>query len=419
MLSNSGAMLICSESSSNSTNNEQTTPSEDVYLSSGDQYVVLHENGLKITYVGRVKYYPNSMEIPIIIENNSGIDTRILCGTVANGWQTHAAYTGSIIKNGAKAKQSFFLYFDEIDFTTYEEIQTLQLIFTAKDEYGNCLLEKESAVLHPNADTNSEFFLTEDFVGEWREINNRDMIIFNSDGTGRSSYVKWSSSNSYSKYDNEIFTWKLKGDTLAIDTQNSTFRKDINGSFDIAKDGDFIKLEKNGLVFIKPPHTTNLSIGDSATTDMMSFSLTQFQMAQEIYVNTRIIPTYLKPCKDGTGYNAGDNLTYALPEFEVMNLDKEPVKGSDWEIMIDYNNGFIYYGNGDSSIDQPYIEGAGYGAKQAPTLKPLVKGKGKTAIEVSKILQDDHQSPLKLIVRLPSHEFGMEYFEYDLRLPIK
>jgi len=243
------------------------------------------------------------------------------------------------------------------------------------------------------------------------------MIIFNDDGTGKSSYVKWSSSNSYSKHDNETFAWKLKGDTLVIDTQSSTFRKDINGSFDIVKDEDSIKLEKNGLVFIKPPRTTNLSIGDTVTTDMMSFSLTQFQMAPEIYVNTHIIPIHLKPCKDGTGYNAGDNMTFALPEFEVMNLDKEPIKGSDWEILIDYNDGFIYYGNGDSSIDHPYIDGAGYGAKQAPTLKPLVKGNGRTAIEVAKILQDDQQSPLKLIIRLPSHEYGIEYFEYNLRLP--
>lgn len=421
LMSSTGVNLTYSAPKKEDDTDAQAEAAEDVYLSDGEKYVVLEENDVKITYAGEGSHSTNTVALSLIVENNSDINIHVKCASVANGWQTNYLYTGGVINSGAKAKQTVNIFHDDVDFTTYPEIETLQLLFTVEDEYKNKLFEKESAVLHLHgtADNNgttaeTAAFSDEDLIGEWVEINNRDTINLNSDGNGTSTYIIRKSANVTQPHIDESFTWKISGNALFVEGRLLTFREDVNGSFDIVQDGDEIRLEKNGLVFIKPHRTTDLKIGDTVKTDMMAFTLTEFQMAQEIYVNYQILPTYLKPCTDGSGYSAGDNETYALPVFRVMNLDKDPIHGENWEILIDYNDGFIYHGNGDTTIYQ-YIEGAGLASKQAPTLKPLVEGEGRTAIKVAKILQEDKDSPLKLIVRLPSREFGIEYFEYDLR----
>ena len=395
---------------------------EDVYLAEGEQYVVLEEQGVKVTFAGEGTHPTNALNLSVIIENNSEYNIQVKCASVANGWQTNGLYTGGVVNSGAKAKQNVSIFHDDVDFTSYQEIETLQLLFTVVDDYKNELFKKDSAVLHLNGKANSDeaaaetdAFTNENITGEWVEINYRDIIIFDADGNGKSTYIIRKSANVTQSHIDERFTWKISGNSLNVEGRTSTFREDVNGSFDIVQDGDTIRLEKNGLVFIRPPRTTDLKIGDAVKTDMMSFTLTKFDMAQNITVDYWYLPNYLRPCKDGSGYNAGDNNTYALPEFKVVNLDKNPIYGESWEIMIDYNDGYVYYGNSTAPSTEFYIDGAGLSSQKASALTPLVEGEGRAAITVAKALQDDKDAPLKLIVRLPSHEFGIEYFEYDLR----
>lgn len=168
----------------------------------------------------------------------------------------------------------------------------------------------------------------------------------------------------------------------------------------------------------KPAAAIN-RIGDIISTDTIEFTLKSFQFGYKLSLESD--DTFYLPTDANKGLAAGDGKVYVIFDFDVTNLAKESISGTDVCGMdskynksdlyqIDYKDGYIF-DNGDyAALDLASISG---NYNYNPVIDPLETIKFRGIIKCQDVVETDKDSPLLLRVFLPSNN-GKEEFVYSL-----
>ena len=145
-------------------------------------------------------------------------------------------------------------------------------------------------------------------------------------------------------------------------------------------------------------------MGEKAETDMMTFMPSKYSYASRVN-------DIVKPTTGGIMFSPGDGLTWAIVHCQVSSPNRERISGKQWKISLDYKDGIVY-SSSDSGMH--YIEGSSHKLSQAPEFSSSSNLESRIAFKVAEKMKNDKSSPLKLIVQLPSKEYGYQIFEYDI-----
>ena len=149
---------------------------------------------------------------------------------------------------------------------------------------------------------------------------------------------------------------------------------------------------------------------------MAEFTLTNFEFRKGIYTGTQA--EMINGNGDLLAPDSG--MVFANPSFTLRNLSKNSYDVQNAVSMsVDYNDGFLYtmddhssYITHDGGIWTRYASGGGRG--QIPTLSPLLTKEYEYFISILDLIETDTDSPLRLIVYLPS-QTGTVEFVYRMR----
>ena len=163
---------------------------------------------------------------------------------------------------------------------------------------------------------------------------------------------------------------------------------------------------------------TELSIGESAKTDTVELTVKDVYFVDKLSVYT------YTPTDSASGIVAGDGNIYICIRFDIKNMGKDTLEWEDYSAFeVDYNEGYIFSAFNDTNYS--YLvepDGSGYvsfsngssSSKGAPDLLPLSGDELLMIIEVSKMLEEDTESPLKIKIELPSGISEKEFI-YNVR----
>lgn len=159
---------------------------------------------------------------------------------------------------------------------------------------------------------------------------------------------------------------------------------------------------------------TVLEIGETAETDIVEFTLDTIRFADKVSLD---YGEWLKPVNGSGGLSAGDGNVFVWFSFTAKNLSKEDLSGYDvCTAEIDYNNGYTY---GDGI----YTDLAGWSTDSMisknvglTSMKPLGEAEYYGFIRCVSDVKTDRESPLLLIVTLPSTS-GEKQFAYNYAVP--
>ena len=390
----------------------QTTP-ENIHVKTGDKPVLMDEQGIKISLTGKYTDNSNVIELEAIIENNHELNIGIRQSAIANGWEASVAplMGNNPVSSGAKAKRPIYIYKEDISAETYQELETLKLTFSIQDEYGNKLFDYRTGTVYfddhtgiPENIPQKNICSPDELVGKWVEIHDQDTMTLFADGSGENSYIQYRSATSYSKHDQEAFTWNLAGSELLIEEGYSTFREKLGGKFNITRENDELVLAQGNLVYKKVRQPIKLKMGETAKTDMMTFSPSKYSYASRV-------SNIVQPTTGGIMFSPGDGLVWAIVHCQISSPNREKISGKQWSLSLDYKDGIVY-SSSDSGMH--YIEGGSYKLSQAPEFSSSSNLESRIAFKVAEKMKNDKSSPLKLIVQLPSKEYGYQIFEYDI-----
>lgn len=174
----------------------------------------------------------------------------------------------------------------------------------------------------------------------------------------------------------------------------------------------------NGETAIAPtdPEPEYLSIGDTASTDFASFTLTNLEYVDRL--NTFTGSGVLSRDKGLTdaGLVVGNNI-FAVIHFDFTNLAKTEKRITDVvAVTVDYNNGYMYRTSDglaymfDSTGFYNNYSGDGYNLD----LSPLESDTFKVCIPVAEVVGADTTSPLQIKIELQGDN-GTTTFVYVIR----
>ena len=192
----------------------------------------------------------------------------------------------------------------------------------------------------------------------------------------------------------------------------TVYRCDLNGERTNVKTAHFYVAES----FASGPSSANktndsaeLSIGDTAQTDMAEFTLTGLDFQYELY-----LPLLNKLVHPDEG------MVYAVPEFTMQNTAKESYSLEKViNFTVDYNDGYLYEMD-DYVCYITHEKGAwerrkiGTSSGQRPELPPLMSGTYRTYIPAVSLIETDDNAPLRIVVTLPASG-GTQQFIYRIR----
>lgn len=167
---------------------------------------------------------------------------------------------------------------------------------------------------------------------------------------------------------------------------------------------------------VESAHIEELSVGETAETDMAAFTLLNMEYRKGLYTGTQA------QLINGTGelYEPDSGMVFANPEFSLQNLSKGSYDiHKEIRITVDYNNGYQYtmddhtcYMTHDGGTWIMYASGGGKG--QTATLSPLMTDTFSYYIPAIAAIETDMEAPLRIIVSLPSSN-GNQEFAYRIR----
>ena len=160
-----------------------------------------------------------------------------------------------------------------------------------------------------------------------------------------------------------------------------------------------------------------LSLGDTAKTDMTEFTLEDFEIRNELMVNAFNIQIR---SGNGTVYTPDKGMVYAAPIFTIRNTAKENYSiDRTLNFAVDYNDGYLYEMD-DYTCYITHEEGTwernaiGTSRGQRPDLPPLMSNTYQVFIPAIDLIESDVHAPLRIVVTLPSSE-GTQDFVFRIR----
>ena len=205
--------------------------------------------------------------------------------------------------------------------------------------------------------------------------------------------------------------WSIEGDEIVLS----------DSSFRIKQENDYIILVNSESEYIPAEKYADklpqLSIGKTAKTDYAEFTLKKLDYAKKVDASSLTKKT------SGGGLVPPTDMVFAHLTYDVKNTSKEKFDiVDDILIAIDYDNGFKFATYGDSSCAFRAIDGPGCfngtangsGRGYSVTLSSLTSNTFIAVIPCAAVLEDDTQSPLSIIVTLPSKN-GFKDFAFKIR----
>ena len=159
------------------------------------------------------------------------------------------------------------------------------------------------------------------------------------------------------------------------------------------------------------PTETVLSLGESAVTDMVEFTLNGIEFQE--YAS----------CSNGRKLYASDDNIFASLDLTIKNVSGKEMSVHDLlDAALDYNNGFIYNTRDNPTVllddDGDYYtffsDGEGHGTGIKINMKPRTEYHYYLNIQCHKALGKDDSLPLTASFSLPSST-GWESFVYVIR----
>ena len=199
----------------------------------------------------------------------------------------------------------------------------------------------------------------------------------------------------------------------------SVYWEDANGSREKLNHSDFYVAE----AFSRDPNVEEetapqeLSLGETAKTDMAEFTLTEFEILSELKVSS-----YNIQIREGKGtiHTPDKGMVYAAPVFTLRNLAKESYGVEKaLNFAVDYNDGYLYEMD-DYTCYITHEEGTwernkiGTSRGQRPELPPLMSGTYQVFLPAIELIETDTEAPLRIVVRLPASN-GSQVFTYLVR----
>ena len=161
-----------------------------------------------------------------------------------------------------------------------------------------------------------------------------------------------------------------------------------------------------------------LSVGETAKTDVVEMTLTKSLFGKKVALENG--DAYHMPTTANKGLVAGDGNTYFIFDFDVKNVGKKAISGSDICAMdsknkgylwtLDYNDGYIF-DNGDYA-DLNLVFGGNYNYN--PIIDPLGTSHFRGIIKCAEEIETNESAPLILHVVLPTSN-GSQEFDFKVR----
>lgn len=209
-------------------------------------------------------------------------------------------------------------------------------------------------------------------------------------------------------------------DLFQLKGRLSVYWDNANGNREKLNHSDFYIAE----AFSRDPNTATaetvsqeLSLGETAKTDMAEFTLTDFEILQELKVNP-----YNIQIREGKGtiHTPDKGMVYAAPVFTLRNIAKESYGiEKALNFAVDYNDGYLYEMD-DYTCYITHKEGTwernkiGTSRGQRPELPPLMGGTYQVFLPAIDLIETDTEAPLRIVVRLPASN-GTQVFTYLVR----
>lgn len=161
-----------------------------------------------------------------------------------------------------------------------------------------------------------------------------------------------------------------------------------------------------------------LSVGETAKTDVVEMTLTKSLFGKKVALENG--DAYHMPTSANKGLVAGDGNTYFIFDFDVKNVGKKAISGSDicgmdsknkgslW--TLDYNDGYIF-DNGDYA-DLNLVYGGNYNYN--PIIDPLGSSHFRGIIKCAEEVETNESAPLIFHVVLPTSN-GSQEFDFKVR----
>jgi hypothetical protein len=161
-----------------------------------------------------------------------------------------------------------------------------------------------------------------------------------------------------------------------------------------------------------------LSVGETAKTDVVEITITKTLFGKKVALENG--DNYHMPTNENKGLVAGDGNTYFIFDFDVKNIGKKAISGSDicgmdsrnmgslW--TLDYNDGYIF-DNGDYA-DLDLVFGGNYNYN--PIIDPLGSSHFRGIIKCAEEIETNESAPLILHVVLPTLN-GSQEFDFKVR----
>lgn len=156
-----------------------------------------------------------------------------------------------------------------------------------------------------------------------------------------------------------------------------------------------------------PPTAQELSIGDIITTDVMEFSLTRVEFADQLKHATfstgqQPDTEYMLPTTEyqsNKTFVADEGYTFLTYSYSLKYTGKEEIEvDTVMGISADYNNGYTFEVWSDAYMWSNYISIDGN-----TKLKPLdPQGEGRGCMKVPKEVSTNLSAPLKINVSIPN-----------------
>lgn len=262
---------------------------------------------------------------------------------------------------------------------------------------------------------NAKSYEKSDFTGvTWYGIDTGYTLEFNDN-------TLTSTEGNVSRY----LSWAIKGDkiiTVGVNTSEEAFQ--------IVEDGGNIQL----VGLIKNQSWNNidtyvtkenipmeqLSVNDTASTDLLELTLKDFYFQDEL-------PVEFNPYRTEGSIKADNGMTFFCADIHVKNISKEEMQfksfgeGSEYcDYVLNYNDGYEFTTMGESQCyccasneDEGYQFTNKSSTGYSPKAAPLTEIDITVAIPCAAMVAQDTNAPLNLIATLPTSS-GTAKFNYNL-----
>ena len=100
----------------------------------GEELVLFDADGIKLTLTGESKVTSNQLQLPVVIENDTDAPVSLTYTGTVNKWSIgNFSLGGNTVQPNAKAKAYLWFQMDDIDISSYADLEEMDLTFTAKN----------------------------------------------------------------------------------------------------------------------------------------------------------------------------------------------------------------------------------------------------------------------------------------------